>query len=161
MNFQTVLIIGFFQRTVPATPNLETPGAQIIQNRFFMYWVDIESRIRDDAAVSSKIKLAFNTAQVAWVYAIEGFLQVLRYGCFEDDGNCAAALLLAKLMTPEPELGSLEGALDEDFENILDQWIAAIGLEIRYFSALCWPSSVIRREGNSVYEVDKSIVLRI
>jgi hypothetical protein len=45
---------------LPANPS--SPGIQIIQNRFFMYWVDIESRVRHDATVSSEIKLAFNTA---------------------------------------------------------------------------------------------------
>jgi len=137
--------------------NLEPSSTQTIQNRFFVYWVDIETRLRDDTAVSSDIKLAFNTAQVAWIYAVDGFLQILYYGRFLDGGNGAAALLLARSITTEPKRGSIDG---DNFENILDQWIMATGLEIGYFSALCWPSSVIRRGGNSASEVDKSIVLR-
>ncbi|KAF8538724.1 hypothetical protein BDD12DRAFT_805892 [Trichophaea hybrida] len=124
-----------------------------------MYWVDIESRVRHDATVSSEIKLAFNTAQIAWISSIEGFLEVLYYGRFVDDGNCAAALLLARSMIPEPERGSLEGALDEEFDIILDLWIATTRLEIGYFSALCWQSSAVRWGGNTVHEVEKPIIL--
>jgi hypothetical protein len=147
--------IGTAQRV--SYRNLEPSGTQTIQNRFFMYWVDIEARLRDDAAVSSDVKLAFNTAEAAWIYAVEGFLQILCSGRFLDSGNGAAALLLARSITTEPKRGSIDGV---NFEDILDQWIMATGLEIGYFSALCWPSSVIRRGRNSASEVDKSTVLR-
>jgi len=150
-------VIEFLPEQCACYRNLEPPGIQIIQNRFFVYWVDIQGRVRNDAAVSSEIKLAFNTAHVAWIYAVEGFLQILYYGRFLDGGNCAAALLLARSMILEPERGSIGR---DDFENILDQWIMTTGLEIGYFSALCWPPSVIRRRGNSASEVHKSAVLR-